>query len=215
LNGAWFYAYEAKRTKESFFVVAEFRGEDLVLGNYSTNEVYEHEKRELNFRTKLLSDSQIIASGSYRDDFIVHVDWDHGTIRLGAFDCSEKGTCNFIKAPEVSLEDINGKWLASSGDGDLWLTEYSENSLRHYSRIFDYKNKTYEEDIESCEFRLESGFLVVEMCGEQATFFSPITKYSPSKIEIFESGDLYELMRVRSDYDFPDPPSGYKEAATK
>ena len=219
LGGAWFFVHPAERSKDSFFVVAEFREEDLILSNYSAHGDYEYEqeKRELNFRTKVLSDSQIIASGSDRDDFLVHVDWDRGTIRLGAFDCSVGGTCNFTKAPKVSLEDITGKWLQSNkyGGDDLWLSEYLKNSLRYYSRTVDHENKTYEDDVDSCGFRLDSGFLLVELCDEQSPFFTPITKYSPSKMETFIYGESYEEVRVRGEYEFPEPPNGYKEVATK
>ena len=217
LGGAWFYAHEAEKMEVGIFVVAEFLEEDLVISNYSYNEDFEQERRELSFRTKVLSDSQIIASGSDKDDFIVHVDWERDTIRLGAFDCSLDDTCNFIKAPKVLLEDIKGKWLQSNkyADDDLWLSEYAEGSLRYYTRTFNHANKTFEDAIDDCGFRLESGFILVELCDEQAPFSFLITKYSPSKMETFIMGELYEEMRVRSEYEFPQAPNGYEEAATK
>lgn len=217
LGGAWFYARKAEKMENGFFVVAEFLGEHLILSNYTYNDNYEQEKRELNFRTKVLTDSQIIASGSDKDDFLVQVDWDRDTIRLGAFDCEHDGTCNFTKAPKVSLEDINGKWLQSNkfADGDLWLSEYAEDSARYYSRHFDHKNKTFEDEVDSCGFRLESGFIFVDLCNETEPFYFLITKYSPSKMETFILGDSYEELRVGSDYEFPQPPNGYEEAATK
>lgn len=217
LGGAWFSAHEATATERERFVVAEFLGEDLVLSNYSYNEDSEQERRELSLRTKVLSNSQIIASGSDKDDFIVHLDWDRETIRLGAFDCSLDGTCNFIKAPKVSLEDIEGKWLQSNkfADDNLWLSEYLEDSARYYWRNFDHKNKTYEDGIDDCGFRLESGFVFVDLCNEAEPFYFLITKYLPSKMETFVYGEFYEEVRVRSEYEFPEPPSGYKEVATK
>ena len=217
LGGAWFYAHEDEKMEEGFFIVAEFLDEDLVVSNYSYDEDFEQEKRELSFRTKVLSNSQIIASGSDKDDFIVHVDWERDTIRLGASDCSPDGTCNFIKAQRVSLEDIRGKWLQSNkyADGDLWLSEYAEDSSRYYTRTFNHTNKTFEDAVEDCGLRLENGFILVELCDESVPFSFLITKYSHSKMETFVMGEMYEEVRVRSEYEFPQPPDGYKETAAK
>ena len=217
LGGAWFFAHEAEKMEEGIFVVAEFLEEDLVISNYLYNEDFEQERRELSFRTKVLSDSQIIASGSDKDDFIVHVDWDRGTIRLGAFDCSLDGTCNFIKAPKVLLENIEGKWLQSKkyADDDLWLTEYAEGSLRYHTRTFNHRDKTFKDAIDDCGFRLESGFVLVELCGEQPPVYFLITKYSPSEMKTYILGKMYEEVRVRAEYEFPQPPNEYREAATK
>ena len=218
LSGGWFYAHEAKATELELFIVAEFLGEDLVLSNYSHNKDGVHEKRELNLRTKVVNENVMIASGNDADDVFIIVDWDNGTFQLSGFDyCGSFYECNLRKAPKVSLKDINGKWLQSNknADDDLWLSEYSEDSARYYTRSFDHKNKTYEDDVDDCGFRLESGFVFVDLCNEAEPFYFLITKYSPTKMETFIFGELYEEIRVRSEYEFPQPSNGYKEAATK
>ena len=210
LSGAWFLADNASN---DFFVVAEFREDELVLTHYS----YEKNstlRRELYFRTEVFSDSGVIASGSGKDDFTIHLDTDGNTIRLDAFDCTIDEECNFKKAPHISLTDISGKWLeiGPHTSESPWMDEYLVDSYRYYWRDYNHENKTFQDITGSCGFELKSGFTIVHLCEGDPLYLSFVTKYSHSKMQIYTGVGFTEYKRIT---EFPSPRAGYRDTTIK
>ncbi|MDB2377417.1 hypothetical protein N9V97_01145 [Luminiphilus sp.] len=214
LDGAWFFEPDKR---ERSFVVAEFLEANLVLSHYSFGYAGAFQKtRELNFRTEVFSDGQVIASGSGEEEFRIHIDWEGNTIRLDVFFCTIVDTCIYKKAPQISLTDITGIWLEIDPDNQRFQRwyEYLEGSHRMYAREYIHEDKTFSDSFTgSCEFKLESGFTMLEVCeGLQAPLVSFITKYSNGQMQMNIGEFVIEYERLD---EFPPPPAGYRDITKK
>lgn len=216
IEGYWFYRYYDDDEYEGYVLTAEFINQKLLVNKYDVDRDYNTRKVQTIFDYKIIDDTRLEAFGSKTvDNFIITVDKKSKSLSMLSAGLSDaQPQIKFIRPPNLSKDDISGRWLESSNDGEyetyFLSTRDNSSTIIYESLDLNHKKKTYKTGIETCDLSFTHGFILREKCDDQEDFFYFIASADKNTISlVFIDGGSAEEKRVSADYKLPSPPNGY------
>ncbi|MDC3105783.1 hypothetical protein OA528_01600 [Gammaproteobacteria bacterium] len=221
IKGFWIYVltdeYNYKEKDKSYALTAEFVNERIILTRYKGNEesqtIQKYNKID-DYRLEVSSSNQI---GSY----IILVNQEADTIMIE----NQK----FNRAPSITMNDLQGKWLEESSETDtqnFWLTNYSGDDAYYQSLDIYHAKKEYSiGQLERCPRTITNGFIFEERCPTEEDpnpepYIWLLTSFDRETMTMTQTllGEFMSIFpekRVSDDYVLPSPPEGYKDVSEK
>ena len=216
LEGVWFNKYtDEPDSYDSFMLTAKFIDQQFIVT------FYEFDVEIISYDYKTIDNSTIeIRLNDDAEAFIVAIDKESESLSflIPGMVNDDGFVFTFTRPPIISLEQWQGVWAYQSNDDDRYdILTFSNSSSLVTRKILeiDHSSKTFERTTFSCDIRLDYGFIVWQKCSDKffPRFITASTNDSITLSWAYDGLGAYdeEITKASDDYQFPNPPDGYKE----